>query len=59
MGEIVNLRQAKKARRRADEEQQAERNRAVFGRPKAERLQTENERSLAERRHESHRREDG
>jgi len=37
VAEIVNLRQARKAKARAEREAQATRNRAVFGRPKAER----------------------
>jgi hypothetical protein len=36
MAEIVNLRQARKRRRRADQEQQAAENRAKFGRTKGE-----------------------
>lgn len=37
MAEIVNLRQARKAKARAEKEQAAEANRARFGRTKAER----------------------
>ncbi len=41
MAEIVNLRQARKARERAEREKQAAENRARFGRAKAEtRLET-------------------
>lgn len=36
MAEIVNLRQARKARKRADYAAQADRNRAKFGRTRAE-----------------------
>ncbi|MET0238457.1 MAG: DUF4169 family protein [Sphingobium sp.] len=36
MAEIVNLRMARKARKRIDEQRQAEQNRAKFGRTKAE-----------------------
>ena len=36
MGEIVNLRRARKARDRRDAEVKAKENRAVFGRPKSE-----------------------
>ncbi|GAY23230.1 MULTISPECIES: DUF4169 family protein [Sphingobium] len=38
MGDIVNLRQARKAKARADKERQAQGNRIKFGRTKAERL---------------------
>ncbi|MGB3832807.1 MAG: DUF4169 family protein [Mesorhizobium sp.] len=37
MAEIVNLRQARKHKQRADRERAAEQNRALHGRPKAER----------------------
>ncbi len=37
MGEIVNLRRARKTRDRRDAEAKAQENRAAFGRPKAER----------------------
>ena len=37
MGEIVNLRAARKAKARADKERQAEQNRRKFGRTRAER----------------------
>lgn len=38
MTEIVNLRQARKQRQRADKERQAQENRAKFGRTKADKL---------------------
>ena len=38
MGEIVNLRRARKAKRRASDEAQAAANRIKFGRTKADRL---------------------
>jgi hypothetical protein len=47
MSEIVNLRQAKKRRARAEKEAQAAANRATFGRTKAERKQTAAERARA------------
>ena len=37
MGDIINLRQARKAKARADRERQAHGNRVKFGRTKAER----------------------
>lgn len=39
-GEIVNLRQARKAKTRAEKEKQAEQNRLTFGRNKAEKSLT-------------------
>jgi hypothetical protein len=46
--EIVNLRQARKQKNRELKETEAARNRAVFGRSKAEKRLTESERALAE-----------
>lgn len=46
MAEIVNLRQARKAKVRAEKEQAAEANRAKFGRTKAER---DRERKLSDK----------
>ena len=40
MGEVVNLRRARKSRDRLDAEKLAQENRAAFGRPKAERALT-------------------
>ena len=48
--EIVNLRQARKARARTDREKEAEANRAKFGRTKAERRQSDGETKLADKR---------
>lgn len=39
-GDVVNLRQFKKARARADKEKQADQNRLTFGRTKAEKTLT-------------------
>lgn len=55
MGDVVNLRRARKARDRASAEAQAAQNRIDFGRTKAERKLTEAEKTLAERRLEGHR----
>lgn len=55
MGEIVNLRRARKDRARADADRKAEANRIAFGRSKAEKSLTQAERDLAERRIEGHR----
>ena len=49
MSEIVNLRQARKRRSRAEKEAQATANRAQFGRGKAERKQIAAERAKAAR----------
>lgn len=42
MGDVINLRQARKAKQRADHERSAEANRAKHGRTKAERVSAEN-----------------
>lgn len=59
MGDVVNLRRARKARARSDREQEAERNRLAHGRAKAEREVTSAERDLAARRLDGARLEDG
>jgi hypothetical protein len=58
MGDIINLRQARKARARADRQRLADSNRAKFGRTKAEKQaqSTEEERQI--RKMEGVRRED-
>ena len=58
MAEIVNLRQARKTKARAENEAKAAENRLAFGRTKAERELSGKERRLAERRLEGHRRDD-
>lgn len=55
MGEVINLRQARKARERAAKEAQAAENRVVFGRPKKTRTLQEKRKVLEETRHEGHR----
>ena len=55
MAEIINLRQVRKQKARAEAEKTAEQNRISFGRTKAERKLTEAEKTLAERRLEGHR----
>jgi hypothetical protein len=55
MGEVVNLRRARKRLERAQAAKQAETNRIAFGRAKSERVLSEAERALAERRLEGHR----
>jgi hypothetical protein len=49
MVEIINLRQARKQRVRAEKEKKAAENRRSYGRTKAERQQSEQERIRAER----------
>lgn len=48
MGEVINLRHARKARKRADDIRQAETNRARHGRTKAEKQIAEAERQRLE-----------
>ena len=48
MGEIVNLRRARKRKERQREEAVADQNRVVFGRSKAERRLAQSERAIAE-----------
>ena len=55
MAEIINLRQARKAKTRAEKDARAAENRAKFGRAKAERSVGDAEKILAERRLEGHR----
>lgn len=55
MGEIVNLRRARKSRARVKNEEKAQENRARFGATKAERTLAEKSQSLAKRRLEGHR----
>ena len=47
MGDVVNLRQARKQKARAEKEEQAQANRARHGRSKAERRQDAAEKALA------------
>ena len=55
MGEVVNLRRARKTRARQEAEREAEQNRVAFGRTKAERQATTAERERATRTLEGHR----
>ncbi len=48
MSEIVNLRRARKLKKRERQQAEAAQNRAVFGRSKAEKHLIERERALAE-----------
>lgn len=56
-GDIVNLRQARKRRKRAEDESRAAQNRITFGRTKSEKQATSALNMLAEKRFEAGRRE--
>ncbi len=49
MAEIINLRRARKVRKRADKAAQADENRALHGRTKSEKQKTKLERDQADR----------
>lgn len=55
MGEVVNLRRARKDSARSDADRTAEANRIAFGRTKAEKALTQAERKINEQRLEGHR----
>jgi hypothetical protein len=57
MGDVVNLRRARKRREREQSQERAAENRVVFGLPKAERERIEAEREKSGRDLEAHRRE--
>jgi ApbE superfamily uncharacterized protein (UPF0280 family) len=57
MGDVVNLRRARKARQRADREATAAANRVAFGRDKIERRETALKNAQAERSLDGHRRD--
>ncbi len=57
MAEIINLRQARKNKARAEKEARAEQNRVSFGRTKAEKKLTKAELDLAQSRLDSHKRD--
>jgi hypothetical protein len=54
MGEVVNLRQVRKARARSEAEAKAEENRIAFGRPKKAKTLQQKRKALEETRHEGH-----
>jgi hypothetical protein len=56
MAEIVNLRQARKRKRRSDQERAAEENRLAHGRSKTEKAESGMLRGLIEKRLDGHRR---
>ena len=51
MAEIINLRQARKKKKRAEKEQRAGNNRVAFGRTKAEKALSQTEKAREEARH--------
>ncbi len=57
MGDVINLRQARKAKARNDKDRLADANRAKFGRTKAERLESQAEEARRTRSLEGARRE--
>lgn len=58
MADIVNLREARKRKARAERERTAEANRLKFGRSKAEKKHSLMEKARGERAHDGHRRDD-
>lgn len=58
MGDVINLRQARKAQQRRDREAAAARNRAAHGRTKTEKAREAAERAQADHRLDQHRRDD-
>ncbi|WP_020091299.1 DUF4169 family protein [Methylobacterium sp. 285MFTsu5.1] len=59
MAEIINLRQVRKAKARAEADTKAEANRIAFGRPKKARTLQQRRKALETERHEGHRLERG
>jgi hypothetical protein len=58
MGDIVNLRRARKAKARAEAETDAQANRVSHGRTKAEKTLTKAEKEAADRKLDGHKRND-
>ncbi len=58
MGELVNLRTARKRRARAEKAADAEQNRLLFGRTKAEKQRQQTEKARAEKHIDGHKREE-
>ena len=57
MAEIINLRRARKAKARAEREDEAARNRILFGRTRAEKAQEAAEKERAEHQLDGHKRD--
>ena len=58
MADIINLRNVRKQKARADKETQAEQNRILFGRTKAEKLKQAAEKAQADKHIEGHKRDE-
>ena len=58
MAEIINLRRIRKQKARADKEEQAAQNRALFGRTKAEKLKQAAEKAQADKHIDGHKRDE-
>ncbi|MHA6728558.1 DUF4169 family protein [Devosia sp. A369] len=58
MAEIINLKNVRKQKARAEKEVQASQNRVLFGRSKAEKLTQAAEKALAERRIDGHKKDE-
>jgi hypothetical protein len=58
MAEIINLRNARKQKARAEKASQAEQNRISFGRTKAEKQLSAAEKALADKRIDGHKRDE-
>jgi hypothetical protein len=58
LAEIINLRQARKRKLKAEKDTQAETNRSLYGRTKSEKKRTAAERLQAQRELDGHKRED-
>ena len=58
MADIINLRNIRKQKARADKEAQAQQNRVLFGRTKAERLKQAAEKAQADKHIEGHKRDE-
>ena len=57
MGDLVNLRQARKRKQRDEKARKADQNRLLHGRTRGERTLTEHERQNAAKQHDGHKRE--
>ena len=58
MADIINLRNVRKQKARAEKETQAEQNRILFGRTKAEKLKQAAEKAQADKHVEGHKRDE-
>ena len=58
MADIINLRNVRKQKARAEKETQAEQNRILFGRTKAEKLKQATEKAQADKHIEGHKRDE-